>query len=170
MHHLKSKQGAGLLHTSILGLPIKDLAIDCIADLFRLIPGEGYVQLRTYFGSLPIETMSDEESLAYLRRLAYSKVNDSLARLYASNDSGLAKILRNIHLTVQTLKILEERDRFGEPCLMPGGCDELMHLPAFDRDALENRMAQAGVCPHNGDPSSRLPERQEGRGGTAGSG
>jgi hypothetical protein len=149
MQHLKAKHGAGLLHTSLLGLPIKDLAVDCIADLFRQIPEEGYVQLTAYFGSLSIDTMPDQALLGHLRRLVYAKVNENLARLYATNDSGLAKILRNIHLTVRSLKNFEERERFGEPCLVPSSCDALIHLPCFDRDTLENHLMKSGEWPRN---------------------
>jgi hypothetical protein len=149
MQHLKAKQGSGLMHTSLLGLPIKDLAVDCIADLFRNIPEEGYVQLTAYFGSLSVDTMSDQALLSHLRRLVYAKVNENLARLYATNDSGLAKILRNIHLTVRSLKNFEERERFGEPCLVPSSCDALIHLPSFDRDTLENQVMESGQWPHN---------------------
>ena len=149
MQHLKAKQGAGLLHTTLLGLPIKDLAVDCIADLFRQIPEEGYVQFRAYFGGLSVDTMPDQTLLSYLRRLVYAKVNENLARLYATNDSGLAKILRNIHLTVRSLKNFDERERFGEPCIVPSSCDALIHLPSFDRDALENKMSEVGEWPQN---------------------
>jgi hypothetical protein len=149
MQHLKAKQGAGLMHTSLLGLPIKDLAVDCIADLFRHIPEEGYVQLTAYFGSLSVDTMPDQALLSHLRRLVYAKVNENLARLYATNDSGLAKILRNIHLTIRSLKNFEERERFGEPCLVPSSCDALIHLPALDRDTLENHLMESGEWPHN---------------------
>jgi hypothetical protein len=149
MQHLKSKQGAGLLHTSLLGLPVKDLAIDCIADLFRSLPGEGYVQLTAYFSSLSIETMTDQALLSHLRRLVYAKVNENLARLYAANDSSLAKILRNIHLTVRSLKNFEERERFGEPCLVPSSCDPLTDHPAFDRDTLENLVMESAEWPRN---------------------
>jgi hypothetical protein len=149
LQHLRAKQYAGTIHTSLLGLPLEDLAIDCIADLFRQVPGEGYIQFRAYFLSFSIESVSEEMLLSLFRRLVYAKVNENLARSYASNDPEFAKIIRNIHLTVRSLKIFDEYERLGEACLMPVGCDSLLERTSIERDVLENRVMENCSQPSN---------------------
>lgn len=127
---------------SMYGLTSSDLAFDCIADLFAQDSNGQYVQLHAYFAGLSLMTANDEEILAHLRRLVFSKVNQGIFRLYSEADPSLAKILRNIKLAIQSLKNFEEVERFGEPCIMPGLCDALIEKPAFEREELETRFFQ----------------------------
>ncbi len=123
---------------SVYDLTTSDLAYDCIADLFQEDGDGKYRQLQAYFAGLSIATARDEEILIHLRRLVFSKVNQSIFRLYSEADPSLSKILRNIKLAIHSLKNFEEIERFGEPCIVPSLCDTLVHLPPFEREELEH--------------------------------
>lgn len=130
-----SKTTAGNL-SMVSGLTTSDLAYDCIAELFQQDSEGNYIQLKAYFAGLSIAMSRDEEILAHLRRLVFSKVNHGIFRLYSEIDPTLAKILRNIKIAINTLKNFTEFERFGEPCIAPCACNMLEKLPAFERDEL----------------------------------
>lgn len=123
------------------GLSIPDMAMDCIAELFEHDENGTLVQLCAYFGGIPLESCSDEETLVHLRRLVFAKTYTGLFRFYNEADPTLGKVLRNVKLAVQSLKNFEERDICGEPSIVPGGCDPLRHLPPADRETLERGLA-----------------------------
>jgi hypothetical protein len=114
-----------------------DVAYECISDLFRQ-DGQGYVlQLKAYFEGIDTGRVTDEELLAHLRRLVFSKVNFGLYRLLNEADPVLGKILRNVKLAAQTLQNFTIVDRFGEQCLVPAACPTLEHLPPPDQKEIE---------------------------------
>ena len=135
---LASKATAGTL-VSVYGLNTSDLAYDCIAELFRKDTDGNYIQLFSYFNGLSLTTARDEEILAHLRRLVFSKVNQGVYRLYSEADPSLAKILRNTKLAISSLKNFTEVERFGEPCIAPSLCDTLEDCPAIEREFLEQQ-------------------------------
>jgi hypothetical protein len=132
---IASKTTAGNL-SMVSGLTTSDLAYDCIAELFQQDSEGNYIQLKAYFAGLSIAASLDEEILAHLRRLVFSKVNHGIFRLYTEVDPTLAKILRNIKIAINTLKNFTEFERFGEPCIAPCACGTLEDRPVFDRDEL----------------------------------
>ena len=123
------------------GLSVSDLAMDCIADLFQQSEQGGFIQLSAFFGSLPLENCSDEETLIHLRRLVFSKTYNGLFRLYNEADPTLGKILRNIKIAIQSLGHFESCTEVGEPAIKPVACDPLPHLPPPDRDMLERYLS-----------------------------
>jgi len=133
---LAGKSTCGML-SSVTGMKTSDLAYDCIAELFQKNEEGEYIQLISYFGGLRLSAISDEEILAHVRRLVFSKVNHGVYRLYSQTDPSLAKILRNVKLAVYSLKNFTETERFGEQCLAPVLCDGLEHLPPIQREELE---------------------------------
>lgn len=135
--HLRRKALTGRLHPEISSMPLDDLAIDCIADLFQRDGNGNIVQIRSYFKGLPVGKMSDEDLLTHLRRLICGRVNQSIFRIYNEIDPSLGKIIRNIKLAVQALHNFDSVDRFGENCIIPSNCDSLDHLPVFDNGDLE---------------------------------
>jgi hypothetical protein len=137
---LASKTTAGTL-SSTYGMSTSDLAYDCIADLFQKDADGNYIQLLSYFKGLSLTAARDEEILAYLRRLVFSKVNQGIYRLYSEADPSLAKIIRNVKIAVNILKNYNEVERFGEACIVPCACDTLENYPIIDRDVLEQRFA-----------------------------
>jgi hypothetical protein len=137
---IDSKSTTGTLRT-IYDLNSSDLAYDCIAELFHQDERGCYLQLQSYFGGIPVTTAQDEEMLAHVRRLVFSKVNQGIFRMYSESDPSLAKILRNIKLAVHSLQNFIEIERFGETCIAPSLCDTLEHLPQPDRSELEQRFS-----------------------------
>jgi hypothetical protein len=89
--YLHTKRRRGQLQFT--DLAVEDLALDCVADLFARDEDGTFPVLKTYFGEA---TGSDEETHVALRRLVFSKVNESLFRRYREADPGLAKIIRNV--------------------------------------------------------------------------
>lgn len=133
---IASKTTAGTL-SMVTGLTTSDLAYDCIADLFQQDSEGNYTQLIAYFAGLSLTTARDEEILAHVRRLVFSKVNQGIYRVCSETDPALAKILRNLKIAINTLKNFTEFERFGEPCIAPCACNMLEDLPAFERDELQ---------------------------------
>jgi DNA-binding transcriptional MerR regulator len=125
--------------TSVSGLKISDIAYDCIAELFHQNDAGNYLQLQAYFAGLSLSASRNEEVLAHVRRLVFSKVNHGIYRLYSESDPSLAKILRNVKLAVNSLQNFVEMERFGESCLAPSLCETLEHFPPLERDELEQQ-------------------------------
>lgn len=140
---LRSKRTVGLL-ADAEGLKLPDLAYDCIADLFQISESGEFVRLRAYFGSLDIGLVTDEELLTHLRRLVFSLVNQGVFRLYHEVDPSLGKVLRNVKLSVNAVRNFDDVERFGEPCLAPVMAHRLEHLPALDREAVEQAFHRIG--------------------------
>ena len=109
---LQRKCGSHRL-SETLGLHGDDLAYDCIADLFQRDERGRLLQLQAYFLGVDLDQLSDAEVLIFLRKLVYSRVNQSLFRMYQEADPAFHKILRNIKLAVQSLNQFRELDRFG---------------------------------------------------------
>jgi hypothetical protein len=124
------------------GISDKDLAMDCIAELFRRDERGSYVALRAYFGSLGIADADDEELAVHLRRLVSSAVNQGVFRVLGDLDPGLSKIIRNIKVGVISLRTFNEMEVRGEGCIAPVLVDPLLHLPFMERDDLVSRLVQ----------------------------
>jgi len=120
----------------------RDLAYDCIADLFHCGEDGSLLQLNAYFKGISCTTLSDPELLVHLRRLIFTKVNDGVARFFHEKDPHLGKILRNIKLSIRTLRNFELKDRFGELYIAPVLCPILEELPGFDQHELESLLRQ----------------------------
>ncbi len=140
---LRSKVGSGKFYTDFTSLRLNDLALDCVADLFSRGEDGTFMQLKAYFDGVDTEHCSDKELLSHLRRLIFSRVNQSIFRLYAEADPALGKILRNIKIAVQSLQTFALVDRFGEPCLVPSLCEPLRHLPRYERADLDELLTSA---------------------------
>lgn len=90
---MRAKKDAYLF--SLLSVPRESLAMDCIAELFekrdhKLIVFEEYFEV-------PLEKYEKQsEYQTHLRRLVFSKVNETLYNYYKSFDPSLGKIIRNI--------------------------------------------------------------------------
>ena len=93
LHHRLRR---GVLVDNQFGISNEDLALDCIADLFLRDDDGRFPVIEQYFVSVDWEVLSDEELHVMLRRLVFSKVNESLFRSYREEDPNLAKIIRNV--------------------------------------------------------------------------
>ncbi len=125
------------------GMRDADLAMDCIADLFRRDERGHYVALKAYFGSLSIADADDEELAVHLRRLVSSAVNQGIFRILGDLDPGLSRIIRNIKAGVISLKTFDEMEVRGEGCIAPILADPLLHLPFMERDELVARLVRS---------------------------
>jgi len=118
------------------GICETDLAMDCIAELFRRNESGSYVALKAYFGSFDIAEADDAELAVHLRRLVSSAVNQTIFRLLGDLDPGLSKIIRNIKAGVVSLKTFNEMEVRGEGCIAPTLVDPLPHLPFMSNEGL----------------------------------
>jgi len=133
---LASKRSSGTL-MGLHGINLSDLGYDCIAEIFQQNADGRLIQLEVYFASLQLDECTDEELLAHLRRLVFSKVNHGVFRLYNEADPMLARVLRNTKLAIASLGQFVEVERFGEQCIAPAMCDNLEHLPPLEREQIE---------------------------------
>jgi len=118
------------------------MAIDCIGDLFQRNELGELVQIQAYFGSVNWAGSSDEELLALLRRLVFSKTNIGIFKLTNDADPVFGKIFRNIKLSLAKINHFNVIDRFGEHYLSPVACETLEHLPGIDDDDLLSLLRQ----------------------------
>lgn len=93
LHHRLRR---GVLVDNQFGISNEDLAMDCIAELFQRNDTGHFLIIDQYFTPLNWSTLSEEDLKIALRRLVFSKVNESLFRSYREEDPNLAKIIRNI--------------------------------------------------------------------------
>ncbi len=133
---LERKFSLGQLHSSIIGLPISDLAMDCIADLFRMDEDGTPVRIHAYFSGVDIRTLPHEQLMILVSRLVFSSVNSSLFRVYNEADPALGRIIRNIKLCLGSLGIYTESERFGDTILTPTLANPLTERPPLDRESL----------------------------------
>lgn len=95
--YLIKKMQHGSLQVSLFGLPVEDLALDSIAELFQRSDDGHFTVLRTYFDKyFDLDTANDAETMIALRRLVFSKVNENLFRRYHEADGNLSRIIRNV--------------------------------------------------------------------------
>ncbi|MFA6540813.1 MAG: hypothetical protein WCT99_04360 [Bacteroidota bacterium] len=149
---LRKKLSSGKLNLHLLHLDLHDIAYDCIAELFRMDGDYPLIQLRSYFSGIDIDRSSDQELIDALRRIAFSKVNQGIFRLYQEYDPSLSKILRNLKLAIQSLNSFTEYDRFGEMYIVPASMHEQFEKPVMNSDDLERFL---GKVLHG---NERIPE------------
>jgi len=94
--YLKSKISSGNYYLTEMNGELDDLAWDCIADLFERDEKGHFAQLEAYFGDEDLDELSEESLNIKTRRLVFSKVNDSIFRIFGDYDASLRKIIRNI--------------------------------------------------------------------------
>ena len=134
---LRRKIAPAMLDSGVHGTNYRDLAYDCIAELFQQGEDGSLLQIRTYFQGIDRAAASDQELLTHLRRIVFTKVNHGVVRFYGEADPDLGKILRNIRLSVQALRNYNVVERFGDTFLIPAFAPSLEELPAFSREELE---------------------------------
>jgi hypothetical protein len=137
---LRRKIAHEMLDAGVHGTNYRDLAYDCIAELFQRGDDGSLLQMRAYFQGIDREAASDQELLTHLRRIVFTKVNHGVVRFYAETDPDLGKILRNIKLSVQALENYTVVERYGDTFLCPASCTTLEDLPPFSREELESSL------------------------------
>lgn len=90
---MRAKKDAYLF--KLISVSTKDLALDCIAELFEKREGK-LIVFKDYFEGEISKLEKQSEYQTSLRRLVFSKVNENLYNYYKSFDPSLGKIIRNI--------------------------------------------------------------------------
>ena len=134
---LRRRVTPAMLNAGVHGTNYRDLAYDCIAELFEQGEDGALLQVRAYFMGIDRAAASDDQLLMHLRRIVFTKVNHGIVRFHSEADPELGKILRNIRLSVQTLHNFTVIERFGDAYLLPAFSPSLEHLPPFEREELE---------------------------------
>lgn len=101
---------------------LNTIALDCIAEMFERDESNNFVELTNYFEDKKIKDLSDEEVISCFRTLIFSKIHDSIYRIYNEHDPVLGKIIRNIKLIVKKETSVYKFQRFGTTFLAL--CDE----------------------------------------------
>ncbi len=116
--HLRRRIPLATLQRRFHYTGFSDLAYDCIADLFRRDDHGSLVRLKAFFRGAVQRMASDRDLLAQMKRLVYSRVNQSIFTMYFEADPSLGKILRNIRLALQTMRHAGLTERGGESCFV----------------------------------------------------
>jgi hypothetical protein len=98
--YLRKKARTGQLNPSLFGMPVEDVAFDCIADLFKRHNDGTFAQLIRYYQTVDVNGLDDDALLSISRRLVFSKVNQELYRQYREIDPSLHKLIRSLKAAV----------------------------------------------------------------------
>jgi hypothetical protein len=139
---LRRKIAGAMLQSRFHYSSYRDLAYDCIAELFRQDDSGALEVLQTFFGDLNVGDMDDAEVMIHLRRLISARVNQELFRIFGEIDPALTKVLRNIKLALHEFQAFTVISRFGESYLIPAVTDRNGHLPPIDARALECELSK----------------------------
>lgn len=94
--YLGVKRRQGTLDPGAFGLTLEDLAFDCVGELFGRNERGEFFKLEQFFQDPGWEETDETELTIRLRRLVFSKVNESLSRRYRENDPNLARTIRTL--------------------------------------------------------------------------
>lgn len=150
IHHLERKH---LTHSGIVrmtGLSTGDIALDCLADVFRRDANGKFLDFNQFFHSrqVDLQTISEELLLSHIREFVFRKLNDSIFRIYNEIDPATGKILRNLKLAIEKSPTLRITERFGDFHVVPADGVINAHLPQLTLEELEGQLAQ--VINHDG--------------------
>ena len=135
--YLRKKARTGRLKPDLFGIPLEDMAFDCIADLFNRSDQGVFVELQKYYSSLEYQGMNEDDLLGISRRLVFSKVTQDLFRQYHELDPTLHRIIRNIKDAVQQVPNVCAKRKNDEWWLSYGKNDERTVLPVLAPEILE---------------------------------
>ncbi len=117
--YLKTKVSRGKLDPAQFGIPLEDLALDCIAPLFGRNDRGRFNELANYFGDQAHAKASREDLLGATRRLVFSKVSEELFRMYREHDPSLSNIIRNIKIALrfsrEMIPVVQNNEQWIQP-------------------------------------------------------
>ncbi|MDX1440645.1 MAG: hypothetical protein R3284_12155, partial [Rubricoccaceae bacterium] len=120
---------------------LEDLALDCVAELFRRDDDGRYVQFENYFDSATMASKDEAGLQIALRRIVFSAVNEGLFRRYRELDPSLGRMIRTIKRHVNNGGPLElDRDQSMPVLALRGIRREGRKLPWMPQDLLEIRL------------------------------
>lgn len=120
------------------GLSATDIALDCIADLFRRDSDGRFVELQRFSDSLsaPVEAMQPEELFLAFNSLVVRFTNAQAARNYAQIDPAGSRIHRNLRDQLRLSKKLKLVEGLSGYVIEPRHADLLDHHPRIPYDLL----------------------------------
>jgi hypothetical protein len=117
--YLNVKIYNGKLNPAFFGIPLSDLAIDCIAELFKRDENGVLTEFQNKFSDIiNTEPLDGIKLFSRLRSIVFNSVDRSLFKLYGTFDSSLAKFIRNIKLAVNKNNDILLYKRNGESLLI----------------------------------------------------
>lgn len=137
MAYLKAKASRGRFDVSRFGVRLEDFAMDSIADLFRRNTAGDFEALQRYCDAIaPRDAMTAEVLEGSIRRLVFSAVNQHIFRSMRDFDSGLAKIIRNLKLSLKDHPAASLGEVHGMHVIFSSGKGNL-HAPMMSPEFLE---------------------------------
>lgn len=94
--YLRRRIQSGRLRLDQFDLTAEDLALDCLADLFRRDDAGRFVRICAYAESVGWEALDDAGLEIAMRRLVFSATNEGLFRRYRENDPTVGRIIRTL--------------------------------------------------------------------------
>jgi hypothetical protein len=114
-----------------IGVSVDQLAFDSIAELFARHDDGRFYELERYFIRVgPLARLSDDQLIAFLRRLIFSAVNNHRYHTFREFEPGLGRISRNIRLALKadaSLMLMKRHDM--QRVTLRGGSGERGSLP-----------------------------------------
>lgn len=94
--YLLRRTQSGRLRLDQFDLRVEDLALDCLADLFRRDDEGRLVRIDAYARSIGWESLDDAGLAIAVRRLVFSAVNEGLFRRYRESDPAVGRLIRSL--------------------------------------------------------------------------
>jgi hypothetical protein len=110
--YLRRRGRLGRLRLDQFDLTEDDLALDCLADLFRRDEEGAFVQLHAYARAVRYQELDAAGLEIAVRRLVFSAVNEGLFRRYRENDPVVGRFIRTLKRHIkrhETLVLVRER-------------------------------------------------------------
>jgi hypothetical protein len=80
--YLRKKARGNRLNPTGFGMPLEDLAFECIADLFQRNEQGAFIKLADYFNAVAWENKHEDELLGATRRVVFIELNKAPIRGY----------------------------------------------------------------------------------------
>lgn len=154
--YLRHKDAAGTLMHAHLALPLEDLALDCISELFERDATGKFIALTRYFDELRWESLSQDDLDGAVRRLVFSAVNQELYRTYKESDPTLHRIIRNIKDASESTPGMHMIQINKDNCLIFAPGDPQRSLPFAPPEYLAPYIT--GIVAHHDTTASILTE------------
>ncbi|MFQ5675186.1 MAG: hypothetical protein ACE5G1_04755 [bacterium] len=124
---------------------LEDLALDCIAGLFRRNENGDFIQIQNYFGQNANLDDLDDTAIIYLtKRLVIKKTKQELARIFKERDPHGARIARNVRIAVNCAADFSSFTKMGKEYIFsPNGS----HQRGQDKVIRQKIVAQSSKSP-----------------------
>lgn len=145
--YLRVKSASRRFSYDKFALSSDDIAYDAIAELFRRDEKGVFTSLVAYFERDGLAVArSNEEIFSDVRRLVLSAVNNRLFRLYRASDPSLAKLIRNMKLTLKSHPLLVVETITGEQVIaLRAKNDRGRHRPVIPPELLLPELFERSV-------------------------